>query len=111
MAEGAIAQAIEDGVEAVALPGEVIEPALRRVAELREQGEIDAERERAAIGIARRVLATLRRYTLGRQEVSRRRCADRRVDRDDRGRCWSARCPKVSAGWPSERAADAQVVG
>jgi HD domain len=67
MAEGAIAQAIEDGVEALALPGEVIEPALRRVAELREQGEIDSERERAAIGIARRVLATLRRYTLGRQ--------------------------------------------
>jgi len=68
MAEGAIAQAIEDGVAAVALPGEVIEPALRRVAELREQGEIDAERERAAMGIARRVLATLRRYVLGRQE-------------------------------------------
>ena len=68
MAEGAVAQAIEDGVAAVALPGEVIEPALRRVAELRERGEIDAERERAAIGIARRVLATLRRYMLGRQE-------------------------------------------
>jgi hypothetical protein len=68
LAEGAVAQAIEDGVEAVALPGEVIEPALRRLAELREQGEIDAERERAAIGIARRVLATLRRYMLGRQE-------------------------------------------
>jgi hypothetical protein len=67
MAEGAVAQAIEDGVEALALPGEVIEPALRRVAELREQGEIDSERERAAIGIARRVLATLRRYALGRQ--------------------------------------------
>jgi HD domain len=68
MAEGAIAQAIEDGVAAVALPGEVIEPALRRIAELRERGEIDAERERAAMGIARRVLATLRRYVLGRQE-------------------------------------------
>jgi HD domain len=68
MAEGAVAQAIEDGVAAVALPGEVIEPALRRVAELREQGEIDADRERAAMGIARRVLATLRRYILGRQE-------------------------------------------
>jgi hypothetical protein len=68
MAEGAVARAIEDGVEAVALPGEVIEPALRRLAELREHGEIDAERERAAIGIARRVLATLRRYVLGRQE-------------------------------------------
>ncbi len=68
MAEGAVAQAIEDGVAAVELPGEVIEPALRRVAELKEQGEIDAERERRAIGIARRVLATLRRYMLGRNE-------------------------------------------
>jgi len=68
MAEGAVAQAIEDGVAAVELPGEVIEPALRRVAELRERGEIDAERELAAMGIARRVLATLRRYTLSRDE-------------------------------------------
>ena len=68
MAEGAVAQAIEDGIPAVELPGEVIEPALRRLAELREQGEIDSERERQAIGIARRVLATLRRYMLGRQE-------------------------------------------
>ena len=67
-AEGAIAQAIEDGVAATALPEEVILPALRRIAKLREQGEIDAERERAAIVIARRVLATLRRYILGRDE-------------------------------------------
>ncbi len=67
-AEGAIAQAIEDGVEATALPEEVILPALRRMAKLREQGEIDAEREHAAIVIARRVLATLRRYILGRHE-------------------------------------------
>jgi hypothetical protein len=67
-AEGAIAQAIEDGVAATALPEEVILPALRRMAKLREQGEIDAERERAAIVIARRVLATLRRYVLGRHE-------------------------------------------
>jgi hypothetical protein len=68
MAEGAVAQAIEDGIAAVELPGEVIEPALRRLAELRERGEIDAERERAAIGIARRVLATVRRYILGQEE-------------------------------------------
>ncbi len=70
-AEGTIAQAIEDGVAASALPEEVILPALRRMAKLREQGEIDAARERAAIVIARRVLATLRRYTLGRQEEPR----------------------------------------
>jgi len=69
MAESAIAQAIEDGVGAVELPGEVIEPALRRMAELLERGEIDPERERVAMGIARRVLATLRRYVLGRQEA------------------------------------------
>jgi hypothetical protein len=70
MAEGAVAQAIEDGIAAKELPGEVIEPALRHVAELRARGEIDAERERAAMGIARRVLATLRRYMLGRNEES-----------------------------------------
>ncbi|HXB65628.1 MAG TPA: HD domain-containing phosphohydrolase [Solirubrobacteraceae bacterium] len=67
-AEGAIAQAIEDGVEVGTLPEEVILPALRRMAKLREQGEIDAEREHAAVVIARRVLATLRRYAQGRHE-------------------------------------------
>ena len=101
MAEGAVAQAIEDGVAAVALPGEVIEPALRRIAELREQGEIDAEREQAAIGIARRVLATLRRYILGRQEEPRALTSDRRVDRD-RGGTAGARC--LRGGEPPARA-------
>jgi hypothetical protein len=71
MAEGAVAQAIEDGVAAAELPGEVIEPALRRLSELREHGEIDAEHELIALGIARRVLGTLRRYTLGREEEPR----------------------------------------
>jgi HD domain/B12 binding domain len=68
LAEGAVAQAIEDGLDAGALPGEVIEPALRRVAELRERNELDAKRELAAIGIARRVLATLRRYAAAHDE-------------------------------------------
>jgi hypothetical protein len=63
-AEGAIAQAIEDGVPAAMVHDEVIEPALRRVATLREQGEVDADGERQAMAIARRVLATLRRYIL-----------------------------------------------
>jgi hypothetical protein len=63
-AEGAIAQAIEDGVPAAMVHDEVIEPALRRVATLRDQGEIDAGGERQAMAIARRVLATLRRYIL-----------------------------------------------
>lgn len=111
LAEGAVAQAIEDGVEAVALPGEVIEPALRRLAELREQGEIDAERERAAIGIARRVLATLRRYTLGRQDEPQ---ALQRIDESiETVEALLER--SVSAGERKlrdrERAADVQAVG
>ena len=63
-AEGAIAQAIEDGVPAAMVHDEVIEPALRRLAALSGRGEIDASAERLAMGIARRVLATLRRYML-----------------------------------------------
>jgi HD domain len=63
-AEGAIAQAIEDGVPAAMVHDEVIEPALRRLTALKERGEIDASGERLAMGIARRVLATLRRYML-----------------------------------------------
>jgi hypothetical protein len=107
MAEGAVAQAIEDGVEAVALPGEVIEPALRRLAELREQGEIDSERERAAMGIARRVLATLRRYTLGRQEEPQ---ALARID-ESIETVETLLERSVSEGEQGERAADAQAVG
>jgi HD domain/B12 binding domain len=67
-AEGAIAQVIEDGVPMAMVHDEVIEPALRRVIELRERGEIDATHERLAMGIARRVLATLRRYMLNGEE-------------------------------------------
>jgi CheY-like chemotaxis protein len=63
-AEGAIAQAIEDGVPAAMVHDEVIEPALRRLAALKERGEVDASGERQAMGIARRVLATLRRFML-----------------------------------------------
>jgi hypothetical protein len=63
-AEGAIAQAIEDGVAAAMVHDEVIAPALRRIIVLKEQGQIDASGERLAMGIARRVLATLRRYML-----------------------------------------------
>jgi methanogenic corrinoid protein MtbC1 len=63
-AEGAIAQAIEDGVPAAMVHDEVIEPAMRRMIVLKEQGQIDTDGERMAMGIARRVLATLRRYIL-----------------------------------------------
>ena len=67
-AEGAIAQAIEDGMPAAMVHDEVIEPALRRLTALKERGEIDASGERLAMGIARRVLATLRRYMLSGDE-------------------------------------------
>jgi HD-GYP domain-containing protein (c-di-GMP phosphodiesterase class II) len=109
MAEGAVAQAIEDGIAAVDLPGEVIEPALRRLAEMREQGDIDAEHERAAIGIARRVLGTLRRYTLGRDEES-----DALARIDASIELIETQLERaVPDGEPAvrERAADAQVVG
>jgi HD-GYP domain-containing protein (c-di-GMP phosphodiesterase class II) len=109
MAEGAVAQAIEDGIEAAALPGEVIEPALRRVAELREQGEIDAERERAAMGIARRVLATLRRYILGHQEEPQ---ALERIDESiEMVEALLERAVADGEQARRERTADAQAVG
>jgi hypothetical protein len=67
-AEGAIAQAIEDGLAAGDVLGEVIEPSLRRLAELSERGELDGEVGQRAMGIVRRVLATLRRYLLSGRE-------------------------------------------
>jgi methanogenic corrinoid protein MtbC1 len=72
-AEGAIAQAIEDGIPATTLHGEVIAPALLRIRELRGAGEIDSDRERLAKGITRRVLATLYRYMVGNAEPTRER--------------------------------------
>ncbi|HTZ85873.1 MAG TPA: HD domain-containing phosphohydrolase [Solirubrobacteraceae bacterium] len=72
-AEGSIAQAIEDGIPATTLHGEVIAPALSRIRELRSAGEIDADRERLAKGITRRVLATLYRYMIGNTEPTRER--------------------------------------
>jgi HD-GYP domain-containing protein (c-di-GMP phosphodiesterase class II)/methanogenic corrinoid protein MtbC1 len=72
-AEGAIAQAIEDGIPATTLHGEVIAPSLQRIRELCAAGEIDSDRERLAKGITRRVLATLYRYMVGNAEPSRER--------------------------------------
>jgi len=72
-AEGAIATAIEDGIPATALHGEVIAPALLRIRELRGAGRIDEDRERLAKGITRRVLATLYRYMIGNTEPTRER--------------------------------------
>lgn len=67
-AEGAIAAAIEDGMEPSVLQGQVVAPAMRRIAELRKAGEIDAEAEQRANSITRRVLATMSRYMLARSD-------------------------------------------
>lgn len=65
-AEGAIAAAIEDGIDPATLQDEVIAPAMRRIEELREAGELDVESELLAQSITRRVLATMNRYMLAR---------------------------------------------
>jgi hypothetical protein len=65
-AEGAIAAAIEDGLEPSAIHAQVIAPAMRRIAELRRSGEIDPDAEQLAASITRRVLATMNRYMLAR---------------------------------------------
>jgi HD-GYP domain-containing protein (c-di-GMP phosphodiesterase class II) len=70
-AEAAIATAIEDGITPTTLHAEVIGPALRRLSLLSETGEIDGERERHAMTIIRRVLATLFRYMTGNTEPTR----------------------------------------
>jgi methanogenic corrinoid protein MtbC1 len=72
-AEGVVAQAIEDEIPAATLHAEVIAPALRRIGELWQGGQIDLEREHLATGITRRVLATLYRYMLGGTEPTRER--------------------------------------
>ncbi|HEX8714753.1 MAG TPA: HD domain-containing phosphohydrolase [Solirubrobacteraceae bacterium] len=82
-AEGAIATAIEHGIPATTLHGEVIAPALQRIRELRAAGEIDADRERLAKGITRRVLATLYRYMVGNTEPTRERVLLAGIDGDE----------------------------
>ncbi len=71
MAEEAIAAAIDDGIPPATLHGEVIAPALRRIGELWEGGQIGSDREQHASKITRRVLATLYRYMLGNTEPTR----------------------------------------
>ncbi len=73
VAEGAIATAIEDGLPPVTLHAEVIAPALHHIGELSETGEMDVDHEHVALGITRRVLATLYRYMLGGTEPNRER--------------------------------------
>ena len=73
MAEGAIATAIEDGISPTTLHAEVIGPTLRRLDVLSEAGQIDADRQRRANTITRRVLATLYRYMTSGTEPNRQR--------------------------------------
>jgi hypothetical protein len=73
MAEGAVALAIEEGISPAALHGEVIAPAVRRSEELLGAGAIEAATAQLALGITRRVLATLHRYMLAGRDPSRER--------------------------------------
>ncbi len=66
LAEEAIAQAIEDGIDPAKLKDEVVEPAMRQIERLRETGEIDLDTEHRADAITRRVMATMNRYMLAR---------------------------------------------
>ncbi|HEV7937240.1 MAG TPA: HD domain-containing phosphohydrolase [Solirubrobacteraceae bacterium] len=66
LAEEAIAQAIEDGIDPATLKDAVVEPAMRHIERLREAGEIDLDTEHRADAIARRVMATMNRYMLAR---------------------------------------------
>jgi hypothetical protein len=66
LAEEAVAQAIEDGIDPSQLQDEVVAPAMRRIEELRTSGEIDAEVARRADAITARVMATMSRYMLAR---------------------------------------------
>jgi hypothetical protein len=66
LAEEAIAQAIEDGIAPATLKHEVVEPAMQRIQELREAGEIEVETVHRADAITRRVMATMNRYMLAR---------------------------------------------
>jgi hypothetical protein len=66
LAEEAIAQAIEDGIDPATLTDEVVKPAMRRIEELREAGEIDTDTGHRADAITRRVMATMNRYMLAR---------------------------------------------
>jgi len=66
LAEEAIAQAIEDGIDPATLQAEVVTPAMTHIERLREAGEIDIDTEQRADAITRRVMATMNRYMLAR---------------------------------------------
>jgi methanogenic corrinoid protein MtbC1 len=63
-AEGVVAQAIEDELPSATIHEEVIGAAIARIGELRSEGSVEPAAERLAIGISRRILATMHRYML-----------------------------------------------
>jgi HD-GYP domain-containing protein (c-di-GMP phosphodiesterase class II) len=84
MAEGAVLQAIEDGIAPALLHTSLLVPALRRIGELWEAGDIDAETEHNANAIVRRILATLYRYMIDGTEPTRERVLLAGVEGDRR---------------------------
>ncbi len=65
------------------LHAEVIAPSLRRIRLAARAGEIDAERERLAQSITKRVLATLSRYMAGATAQTRERVLLASIDEDE----------------------------
>jgi HD domain/B12 binding domain len=66
LAEEAIASALEDGIDPPTLQDKVVAPAMQRIEELHESGELDADAAQRASAITRRVMATMNRYLLAR---------------------------------------------
>lgn len=83
-AEGVIAQAIEDGMPPITLHEMVIHRGLRVVAQHRDDGELDASTATLAVGISRRILATMHRYMLRGAEPTRERVLVLDAERDAR---------------------------
>jgi methanogenic corrinoid protein MtbC1 len=83
MAEGAIATAIDDGMIPATLHGEVIAPALRRIDEMLCDAELEPDRRQLALGITRRVLATLYRYMLAGSDATRERVLVAGIEGDE----------------------------
>jgi putative two-component system response regulator len=83
MAEGAIASAIDDGMIPATLHAEVIARALRGIDEMFRAGELEPDRRQLAIGITRRVLATLYRYMLAGSDASRERVLVAGIEGDE----------------------------
>ncbi|MHB1809012.1 MAG: HD-GYP domain-containing protein [Solirubrobacteraceae bacterium] len=63
-AEGVVAQAIEDGLTGATIHEEVIGAAIARLAQMRAHDGLEPATERLALGISRRILATMHRYML-----------------------------------------------